>query len=98
MKCGREKGGKNVEELGICPAYPDHGQDCWEVVGTFCKGKIQGSIAQKIDNCSKCRWYKRITNGMLKRSERDAWLKDARQRILEVSLADKERKKKMDNK
>ncbi len=98
MKCGREKGGDKEGEYGTCPAYPDQGDDCWEVVGTFCKGEIQGSIAQKIDSCSKCQWYKRITDDMLKRDEKIAWLKDSRQRILELSLADKEKKTIKNNK
>ena len=37
-KCGREKGGKNEEELGICPAHPKYGHSCWIIAGTFCKG------------------------------------------------------------
>jgi hypothetical protein len=24
-KCGMEKGGAKATELGVCPAYPDHG-------------------------------------------------------------------------
>ena len=57
-KCGREKGGIKVKELGICPAYPDHGSDCWLVAGTFCGGKIQGVFAQKLATCMACDWYK----------------------------------------
>ncbi len=55
-KCGREKGGKNAEELGICPAYPDHGTHCAHVAGTFCKGEVQGTFAQKKD-CRYCSFF-----------------------------------------
>ena len=36
MRCGREAGGRNIDQLGICPAYPEEGQRCANVVGTFC--------------------------------------------------------------
>ncbi len=56
-KCGREKGGANVAELGVCPAYPDNGKCCARVAGTFCGGKIQGSFAIKLGNCLDCDFY-----------------------------------------
>ena len=59
-KCGREKGGIKVNELGICPAYPGHGSDCWLVAGTFCGGKVQGVFAQKHATCMICDWYKQV--------------------------------------
>ncbi len=45
-KCGREPDGKNVDELGVCPAAADTsfdqinsgtcgGRFCWAVAGTF---------------------------------------------------------------
>ena len=51
MKCGRESGGKNADELGVCPAAIDKefegvnkgekaGRFCWAVGGTFCKGEV----------------------------------------------------------
>lgn len=46
MKCGRELGGSKVKELGVCPAYPDHGRQCARVVGTLCSGEVQGSFAR----------------------------------------------------
>ena len=57
-KCGRELGGVNVEKLGACPAYPDHGRHCARVAGTLCGGDIQGSFAQKLPNCMHCDFYK----------------------------------------
>ena len=56
-KCGREVGGANAAEFGVCPAYPDHGEDCWIIAGTLCGGKVQGSFAEKIGNCQKCEHY-----------------------------------------
>ncbi len=56
-KCGREAGGSRAKELGICPAYPDHGKHCARVAGTLCGGKIQGSFASKLASCLKCDYY-----------------------------------------
>ena len=56
-KCGREKDGAKALELGVCPAYPDHGRDCWAEAGTLCGGKVQGTSAEKIGNCRKCDFY-----------------------------------------
>ena len=56
-KCGREKGGVNVKELGQCPAYPDHGKSCARIAGTLCGGKVQGTFAMKLANCMKCEFY-----------------------------------------
>ena len=55
MQCGRD-----VNEEMKCPAYPHFGQECWAVAGTLCAGKIQGTFAQKIDNCRNCRFYKMV--------------------------------------
>ncbi len=59
-KCGRIPGGDKVDKLGICPAYPDQGRDCWKVAGTFCGGKVQGSAAQKLMSCVECDFYKKV--------------------------------------
>jgi hypothetical protein len=56
-KCGREKGGAKAVELGICPAYPDHGIHCARIAGTLCGGKVQGTFASKLSNCMKCEFY-----------------------------------------
>lgn len=61
-KCGRIPGGDKAKELGVCPAYPDHGSDCWKVAGTFCGGKVQGSFAQKLKGCSNCKFYQNKSN------------------------------------
>ena len=67
-QCGREAGGKNVSQMGICPASIDrklhgtHGGDCagracWIIAGTFCGGEEQGTFAHKYHNCEKCDFY-----------------------------------------
>ena len=52
MQCGR-----NVNDEIKCPAYPHFGQVCWAVAGTLCAGKIEGTFAQKIDDCRNCKFY-----------------------------------------
>jgi eukaryotic-like serine/threonine-protein kinase len=75
MKCGREPGGKNVAEFGVCPAAKDSsfdgintgkngGRICWAVAGTFCGGEIQGTFAEKRTSCIGCNFYKPIIQGM----------------------------------
>jgi methyl-accepting chemotaxis protein len=56
-KCGRQAGGANAAALGVCPAYPHHGSQCAEIVGTLCGGKVQGSFASKAANCMQCDFY-----------------------------------------
>jgi two-component system NtrC family sensor kinase len=55
MQCGRD-----VNDELKCPAYPHFGQVCWAVAGTLCAGKIQGTFAQKTDDCRNCRFYKMV--------------------------------------
>ena len=57
-RCGREEGGSKSKESGICPAYPDFGQQCARVAGTLCGGKVQGTFALKLGNCQNCGFYK----------------------------------------
>ncbi len=58
LKCGREAGGINAQQLGVCPAYPDHGKSCAEIAGTLCGGDVQGSYALKISKCQQCDFYR----------------------------------------
>lgn len=64
-RCGREPGGANALELGVCPAATDassHGLNrgrnggriCWAVTGTLCGGQVQGTYAQKRASCITC--------------------------------------------
>ena len=52
MKCRRD-----VNNELNCPAYPNFGRACWAVAGTFCEGKVQGTFAQKYQNCKKCEFF-----------------------------------------
>ena len=67
MKCGREPNGKNLG-FGVCPAALPHdfdgvnngrygGRFCWNIAGTFCRGEVLGTIAQKINDCRECGFY-----------------------------------------
>ncbi|MFC1528564.1 two-CW domain-containing protein [Candidatus Latescibacterota bacterium] len=67
-KSGRQPDGKNVQELGVCPAPQDTSYDginggknagriYWAVTGTFCGGKKQGTFAEKKSSCMLCDFY-----------------------------------------
>ncbi len=67
-KCGREPGGENVPEYGICPVtiYTDAdgylggknaGRACAFVTGTFCDNRFQGAYIEKEKNCLKCDFF-----------------------------------------
>jgi hypothetical protein len=69
--CGREPGGRNVKERGICPAAKEQklhgthegdcaGRACWVVAGTFCDGKEQGTFASKYQSCEECDFYQMV--------------------------------------
>ncbi len=69
--CGREPGGARVAELGACPAAHDAalsgihggtngGRICWAVVGTFCRGEVQGTFAQLKATCMSCEFFLRV--------------------------------------
>jgi len=45
------------DRRSTCPAYPDHGGQCWMVTATLCGGKEQGSYHDKMANCKKCNVY-----------------------------------------
>jgi len=64
--CGRESGGENVKQFGVCPAaLPGKyegtnkgsfgGRFCWTIAGTFCNGETQDKYSQKILNCLDCK-------------------------------------------
>jgi hypothetical protein len=57
-QCGRERGGKRAAELGVCPAYPDHGHSCWRTAGTFCPGAVEGTFADKLGFCTRCEVFR----------------------------------------
>ncbi len=70
-RCGRQPQGAHVKDLGLCPATLEEGLDgvhegvnagraCWVVSGTFCKGQVQGTFAQKFKNCEQCDFYQLV--------------------------------------
>jgi len=70
-KCGREAGGENTGELGVCPASLDESSDgvnggkcagriCWAIAGTLCDGELQGSFASKLPSCLSCDFFQHV--------------------------------------
>jgi hypothetical protein len=70
-KCGREPGGANADELGVCPAASEvhadgvnfgknGGRACWAIAGTLCGGAVQGTFAAKLPSCLKCEFYQLV--------------------------------------
>ena len=70
-KCGRQAGGKNVHQLGVCPVTTETrldgvhggrnaGRACWVVAGSLCKGEMQGTFARKFEHCEKCDFYLQV--------------------------------------
>ncbi|MFC1836221.1 two-CW domain-containing protein [Thermodesulfobacteriota bacterium] len=71
IECGRNPGGVNAEEKGVCPAAVDNtvkgknrglggGRCCWRVVGTFCDDKVQDSYAEKMRDCAACDFFRQV--------------------------------------
>ncbi len=70
-KCGRQPGGHNVEQFGVCPASVEKrlngvhgginaGRACWVIAGTFCRGEVQGEFAKKFKSCRNCEFYLKV--------------------------------------
>lgn len=66
--CGREPGGRNAEDLGVCPVTVNEDLEgcsdtenicsrCWTEVGTLCGGEVQGLYAKKVGSCLKCDYF-----------------------------------------
>lgn len=73
LKCGREPGGEKIHELGVCPVPLEErvngindgkngGRACWAIAGTFCKGKVQGTLAHKLGDCLDCEFFKKVVH------------------------------------
>lgn len=74
MKCGRQPGGTKAKEYGVCsaaklPSFFDGknegksgGRYCWKITGTLCGGKVQGTFADKVKDCTKCEFYLLVRN------------------------------------
>ena len=69
--CGRQPGGPKVGELSTCAVATETeydgknggknaGRFCWKVAGTLCGGKVQGSFASKMVNCTKCEFFQQV--------------------------------------
>lgn len=70
-KCGREHGGINCVNMGVCSAATEKklnninngtngGRSCWLVSGTICCGEIQGTFAAKVRDCRECDFYIKV--------------------------------------
>jgi len=65
--CGRNEGGKNEKELGLCPAAADESftalmgaltaAELVGMAGTFCHGEVQGTFARKLQDCTLCNFF-----------------------------------------
>ena len=71
-RCGREPGGENVSELGICNAalpskndLVNHGKNsgriCWTIADTKCDGEPTCKILDDINTCLTCEFLKYVT-------------------------------------
>ncbi len=71
-KCGREPGGINAVEQGICPASTltefdcvnngkNAGRICWMASGTLCSGITVGTFARNADSCMNCDFFARVS-------------------------------------
>jgi hypothetical protein len=70
MGCGRESGGDNAAELGVCPAASEErlngvhggsnaGRACWAVAGTMCGEEPSGTFSAKTE-CLACPFYRSV--------------------------------------
>ncbi len=58
-KCWEEMNCGNTQ----CPSYNSPNLRCWQVSGTFAKGEPQCDFVKKTGDCSKCKVYKKATEG-----------------------------------
>jgi signal transduction histidine kinase/CheY-like chemotaxis protein len=56
-QCWKVKNCKKTE----CPCYGGPPVRCWQVVGTHCKGEVQGEFAKKLPMCEQCSVYLEAT-------------------------------------
>lgn len=72
MACGRQEGGANAAELGVCPASQPgefegtnrgqaRGRFCWAISGTLCSGYFSGHAAEKWLACAKCKFMVQVS-------------------------------------
>lgn len=76
-KCGREPGGANADELGVCltATYTafnglndgkNGGRVCWAITGSLCNANVSGTIAEKQIYCTACSFYKMVMEEVVK--------------------------------
>jgi hypothetical protein len=69
--CERGVDGAKVRELGICPATvateadgfcggKNGGRGCAYIVGSFCSGIFQGSVADEAKECFRCDFFLKL--------------------------------------
>jgi hypothetical protein len=71
-KCGREPGGENISEFGVCPATTNAfvdgvnegtngGRICWAVAGMFCGERMKGTFANELlSSCLTCDFFNMV--------------------------------------
>lgn len=68
--CGREMDGVKMEEHGECIVSKEGlGHSCWAMAGTLCGGEVQGSVAQKIGQCTSCGVHKLYNRSLGEKSK-----------------------------
>jgi PAS domain S-box-containing protein len=45
-----------------CPAFPNHGRNCWDIDYTWCNGQMQGDAPAKVEKCSQCVAHRELRN------------------------------------
>jgi hypothetical protein len=72
FKCGREAGGSNELDCGVCPASTETkldgvhggkngGRACWAINGTFCNDCVSLGFNEKFSSCRCCDFYKCVS-------------------------------------
>ena len=72
-KCGRQLGGENEKEFGVCPASfavrfnsinggVNGGRYCWGTKDTLCEFDISGTFAKDMATCANCGFYQSVRN------------------------------------
>jgi|GEM_PF-1110957 hypothetical protein len=71
--CGREPGGHNARELGVCPAAdadyhhgtnsgPCAGRICWTLADTDAHRRCGGDAMRRLQGCMSCAFFKAVRN------------------------------------
>lgn len=70
-KCNRVPGKDCACGLDVCPTALDKSKDsinngnaagrcCWRAAGTLCGGKVQGTLARKLESCEECPFFQKV--------------------------------------